>query len=81
MIDGKWETDEKDGVMTLFHGSGFILQIFCDVGEFVIYVNGEKFCSYRYRIPRSSVTALQINGDINLQIGSGLELLLIVYCV
>ena len=66
MIDGKWGTEERDGVMPFVQGSEFILKIFCDVDQFIIYVNGDKFCSYRYRVPSSSVTALEINGDISV---------------
>ncbi|KAK9870500.1 hypothetical protein WA026_008057 [Henosepilachna vigintioctopunctata] len=64
MIDGKWGKEERDGVMPFARGQEFTLKIVTTEDAFILFVDNQKFCSYRHRLPPQSVSHLSIWGRI-----------------
>lgn len=62
MIEGKWGEEERDGGMPLAKGQEFELKIECTSDDFVVFVNGSKYVTYRHRIHPSCVTKISMRG-------------------
>ncbi|XP_022901913.1 tectonin beta-propeller repeat-containing protein isoform X3 [Onthophagus taurus] len=67
MIDGKWGEEERVGITPFMPGQEFELKIEVNVEDYVIYVDGERFCGYRHRLPVGSCTSISFWGQITLE--------------
>ncbi|XP_076270197.1 tectonin beta-propeller repeat-containing peroxin 23 isoform X2 [Rhynchophorus ferrugineus] len=64
MVDGKWEKEEKEGNMPFKTGQEFTLRIESTEDAFHIFVNDEKFTSFRHRLPPHSACTLYMWGKM-----------------
>lgn len=64
MIDGKWGEEEKEGGNPFVRGQEFKLKIETTEDAFIIYVNDQRFTSFRHRLPSYSVSMLSFWGKL-----------------
>ncbi|CAH1130207.1 unnamed protein product [Ceutorhynchus assimilis] len=64
MQEGKWDNEEREGSMPFARGQEFKLLIESTEDAFNIYVNDEKFTSFRHRLPPSSACILYLWGKM-----------------
>ncbi|KAK4880363.1 hypothetical protein RN001_008509 [Aquatica leii] len=64
MLDGKWCDEERDGDLPLVRGHEFNLKILCSTEEYIVYINGQKFCTYKHRLSPYSVITMSIWGKV-----------------
>lgn len=73
MIDGKFGEEERYGENPFIQGKEFIIRIECTVDDYVVFVDDNKFCNYRHRLPCSSCYMIELWGKMmpfNLKIES-----------
>ncbi|KAK9712924.1 Integral peroxisomal membrane peroxin [Popillia japonica] len=66
MIDGKWGEEERYGENPFTAGKEFVVQIEITIDDYIIYINDNKFCNYRHRLPASSCCMVDVWGKITL---------------
>ncbi|XP_060517887.1 tectonin beta-propeller repeat-containing protein isoform X2 [Cylas formicarius] len=64
MIEGKWGTEEKHGPMPFSRGQEFKVQIESTEDAFIIFIDDEKFTSYRHRLPPQCACILHLWGKM-----------------
>lgn len=64
MIESNWGEEERHGDMLLARGHEFTFRIECKSDDFHIYINDTEFCTYRYRLPCTAVTSIDIWGKL-----------------
>ncbi|XP_072376481.1 tectonin beta-propeller repeat-containing protein [Diabrotica undecimpunctata] len=64
MIDGKWGEEERFGDNPFAKGQEFNLKIETTEDAFIIFVNDQKFTSFRHRLPPQSVSVLSYWGKM-----------------
>ncbi|XP_031344755.1 tectonin beta-propeller repeat-containing protein isoform X2 [Photinus pyralis] len=64
MIEGKWGEEERDGNLPIKSGQEFSLKIISGTEEYIIDINGTRYCTYKHRLPPHSVITALIWGKI-----------------
>ncbi|XP_036420761.1 verrucotoxin subunit beta-like [Colossoma macropomum] len=62
--NGKWESIEESQGCPLVRGSAFDIFIVVKTDGYEAYVNGQKKCFFKHRMPIEKVTTLHIKGDV-----------------
>ncbi|XP_036416241.1 stonustoxin subunit beta-like [Colossoma macropomum] len=62
--NGKWESIEESQGCPLVRGSAFDIFIVVKTDGYEAYVNGQKNCFFKHRMPIEKVTTLNIKGDV-----------------
>ncbi|KRT79436.1 hypothetical protein AMK59_7120, partial [Oryctes borbonicus] len=64
MIDGKWGEEERYGGNPFTRGKEFVIQIEFTPDDYIIFVNDNKLCNYRHRLPCSACHLIDMWGKI-----------------
>ncbi|VEN49848.1 unnamed protein product [Callosobruchus maculatus] len=64
MIEGEWMSEETEGGNPFVRGQEFNLRIETSEDAFLIFVNEDKFCLYRHRLPPESACFLSFWGKL-----------------
>ncbi|CAG9838274.1 unnamed protein product [Diabrotica balteata] len=65
-INEEWGEESGDGELTIGQGESWEIIILVDQNEYKIAVNGQHFSEFKHRVPFSTVTDLQIDGDVSI---------------
>ncbi|XP_036327989.1 galectin-8-like isoform X2 [Rhagoletis pomonella] len=65
-VKGVWGREEVSSALpfSLHRGSRFGMQIFITDSDYLISVNGIHFAKYAHRVPYSSVSTIEVKGDV-----------------
>ncbi|XP_030751064.1 tectonin beta-propeller repeat-containing protein [Sitophilus oryzae] len=64
MVDGKWGKEERDGKMPFSRSQEFNIRIESTEDAFIIFVNTEKYTTFRHRLPPHSACFLHLWGKM-----------------
>ncbi|KAF4075338.1 hypothetical protein AMELA_G00233300 [Ameiurus melas] len=62
--NGTWEKQENISCCQISKGSSFDIFIVTQTEGYEVYINGQRFCLFKHRMPVENVTALKIHGDV-----------------
>lgn len=65
-VKGAWGKEEVSSALpfSLHRGSKFAIQIFITDSDYLISVNGIHFAKYAHRLPYTSVSTIEVKGDV-----------------
>ncbi|XP_053532311.1 cytolytic toxin-alpha isoform X1 [Ictalurus punctatus] len=62
--NGMWEEQEKTSWCQISKGSSFDIFIVTKTEGYEVYINGQRSCLFKHRMPVENVTALNFHGDV-----------------
>ncbi|XP_053471989.1 cytolytic toxin-alpha-like [Ictalurus furcatus] len=62
--NGMWEKQEKTSWCQISKGSSFDIFIVTKTEGYEVYINGQRSCLFKHRMPVENVTALNFHGDV-----------------
>lgn len=66
-MGGQWGTEEKEGKFPFDKKLAFDVIIANESYSYQVFVNGKMFCTFAHRAAPEAGTAINIDGDIELQ--------------
>ncbi|XP_046681571.1 tectonin beta-propeller repeat-containing protein-like [Homalodisca vitripennis] len=66
MTAGQWDSEEREGALTLSPSCDFCIEFLCQEDGYKVIVNGMVFTYFEHRHKPQSVTHLEVNGDCHL---------------